>query len=372
VELKGGEADVIRRYRARRVAGRSSVVSLEPLEYVAAEWERAASCYPQAEVFHSPQWLAFLAAAQGAEPVLAAVRADGAPVGHFVGAVVRRYGMRILGSPMPGWNTQHMGFLLERDVAPQLLADALRRLAFADLGCVHVELSQRDLTAGQLAGSGYTTEDGGTYLVDLSVAEEAVLARMAGRTRTYVRRAGRNGLTVEVATGLDFADDYHAQLTEVFARQGLAPTYGVERVRHLIRTVGRSDQLLLLRVRGPDGACVATGVSVGRNGIAVNWGTANAQAASALHPNELLWWETMRTWRERGATCYDMGGRGDYKAKYGGVFTDTVRFHRSRLPVLAHGRAVVERLARARQVVGARRGGGRSSAPSQAAPRRAG
>jgi hypothetical protein len=223
---------------------------------------------------------------------------------------------------------------------------------------VHLEFNQRGLTAEKLSGSGNTSDGGATYLVDLSTSEDAVLARRASRTRTYVRRTSRIGLTVEVATDPDFADDNHAQLTGVLARQGLAPTYGVERVRHLIRTVGPSDQLLLLRVRDPDGTCLATGVSVGRNGIAVNLGTAHARAASAQHPNELLWWETMRTWRARGATCFDMGRRGDYKAKYAGILTDTVRFHRSRLQVLAHGRAAVERLARLRQMVRARRTGG--------------
>lgn len=331
-------------------------VELEPLPYVAADWERIVAAHPHAEVFHSPEWLAYLSASQHAEPVVALVRLDGTPVGHFVGAVVRRYGMKILGSPMPGWTTQHMGFLLQDGhdgqdgLDPLLLAEALCRFAFGDLGCVHVELSQRGLAAQHLSGSGYTGKEGATYLVDLAVPEDVVLARMAGRTRTYVRRGSHRGLTVEVATDLGFADDYHAQLTEVFARQGLAPTYDVERVRHLIRMVGPSGQLLLLRVRGSDGECLATGISLGRNGIGVNWGTACYRDTAALHPNELLWWETMRIWRSRGATRYDMGGRGDYKAKYGGVLTDTSHFYRSRFALLTRGRAAAERLVRARQM----------------------
>lgn len=334
---------------------------LEPLTYVAADWERTLAVYPHAEVFHSPEWLAYLAASQRAEPVVALVRLEGTPVGHFVGAVVRRCGMRILGSPMPGWMTQHMGFLLQEAHAgqggldPLPLAAALRRFAFSELGCVHVELSQRGLAAPHLSGSGFTPKAGATYLVDLAAPEDVVLGRMASRTRRYVRRSPQRGLTAEVATDLDFADEYHVQLTEVFARQGLTPTYDVERVRHLIRLLGPSGQLLLLRVRGSDGECLATGISVGRNGVAVNWGAACFRATAELHPNELLWWEAMRVWRSRGATSYDMGGRGDYKAKYGGVLTGTSHFYRSRFALLSHGRAAAERLVRARQVAAGRR-----------------
>jgi CelD/BcsL family acetyltransferase involved in cellulose biosynthesis len=338
-------------------------VELEPLPYVAADWERIVAAHPHAEVFHSPEWLAYLSASQHAEPVVALVRLDGAPVGHFVGAVVRLWGMRILGSPMPGWMTQHMGFLLQDGYDwqdgpdPLLLVEGLHRFAFGNLGCIHVEWSQRGLAAHHLSGSGYTVKAGATYRVDLAAPEEVILDRMATRTRRYVRRSSQRGLTVEVATDLGFADDYYAQLTEVFARQGLAPTYDVERVRHLIHSLGPSGQLLLLRVRGADGECLATGISVGRNGIAVNWGAASYRATAALHPNELLWWEAMRIWRSRGVTCYDMGGRGDYKAKYGGVLTNTSHFHRSRFALLTHGRAAAERLIRARQVAAGRRTG---------------
>jgi CelD/BcsL family acetyltransferase involved in cellulose biosynthesis len=334
---------------------------LERLAYVAADWERVVAGYPQSEVFHGPHWLDFLSVSQGAEPVVAIVRADGDPVGHFVGAVVRRYGVRILGSPLPGWTTQYLGFLLQGSVDPGTAAVALRRFAFGELGCRHVELSQRGLTAEQLAGSGYTVESGATYLADLTGPEDAVLARMAARTRTYVRRAVRDGLTVQVATDPDFAEEYHAQLTDVFSRQGLVPTYGVQRVQQLIRTVGPSGQLLLLRVRDPDGASLATGISVGRHELAVNWGTAHRREGAGMHPNELLWWETMRSWRERGATCYDLGGRGDYKAKYGGVLTDTVRFHRSGPAWLARGRSAVEQLTKVRQIVAGRRAGRRDA-----------
>lgn len=330
-------------------------MTLERLPYEAGEWGRIVSGYPDAEVYHSPEWLAYLAATQHAEPVVAMIRVDGLPVGHFVGAIVRRWGLKILGSPLPGWATQHMGFLLHAAADRRAVAEALLTFAFSELRCLHVELSNRTLTATDMAGSRYVAEAGATYRIDLEASEEEILSRMNSRTRTYVRRAARNGLTAEVATDLGFADEYHAQLCDVFARQGLSPTYGVERVRHLIRELGPSGQLLLLRVRGQDGATLATGVSVGRNSVAVNWGTACFRHNTPAHPNELLWWETMRAWRARGASVFDMGGRGDYKAKYGGVLIPTTSFHRSRFAMLEYARTATERKVRARQERAGRR-----------------
>lgn len=330
-------------------------VRLRRVRYDERRWADVVDATPDAEVFHTPAWLAYLAQTQRAEPVLAEVLDGSQVVGHFVGALVRRFGVPILGSPMPGWATQYMGFLLQDGASRRAAVDALPAFAFGELGCVHLEFGDRRLGVDELAGSSFRAHPGGTYLVDLARPEEELLAGMAARTRTYVRRAARTGLIAEEVTGPEFADEYHAQLTEVFARQGLAPTYGVDRVRSLIRTVGPSGQLLLLRVRGPEGEPLATAVSIGRGPLAVNWGTASSRAAGSLHPNDLLWWEMLRRWRERGATCFDMGGRGDYKAKYGGVPTPVVRFHRSRFGVLELGRTAVERLVRGRQVLAGRR-----------------
>ena len=331
-------------------------IVLERLAYDPVAWEEILAHYPEAEVFHSAGWLAFLAASQHAEPVVAIVRADGRPVGHFVGGIVRRFGVRILGSPMRGWGTESMGFLLDDESVRRGAADALVPFAFDVLGCLHIELSDRWLTTEQMEGSGYAVEEGSTYVIDLSQSEDDIFAQIRSNTRQYIRRAAKRGLTAEVASGPEFADEFHEQLRDVFASQGLVPTYDVERVRQLIVALEPTGQLLLLRIRAPDGACLSTSIFVGRNRTATAWGAAFFRKDAAAHPNEPLWWEAIRTWHERGAIRLDMGGRGGYKEKFGGVAQPTPLFLRSRYGGLRYGRAAARRFAKARQnIVGAMR-----------------
>ena len=350
---------------AKRLSnGATNRVVLERVAYEPAAWEATLRQYRDAEVFHSPEWLSFLSTSHGAETVIAIVRDHGQPIGHFVGAIVRRYGVKILGSPLRGWGTESMGFLLDAGADRRAAAEALIPFAFEELGCSHVELSDRWLTGEQMAGSGFLVEVGRTFLVDLERSEQEILAGMRSRTRTYIRQAERKGLLVEPVTAQSFSDEYYAQLVEVFARQGLRPTYGVQRVSDLIRALRPTGQVVTLRITSPDGRSLGTVVVVGRNRTAIMWGAAFDRAMADDHSNELLHWEAMRRWRAAGASLYDMGGGGDYKAKYGGVETPVYHFYRSRFPAMTTARNAVRRLVKSRQRLVRGRGAAMSLMPT--------
>ena len=79
-----------------------------------------------------------------------------------------------------------------------------------------------------------------------------------------------------------FADEHYAQLQDVFAKQGLVPTYGVARVRLLIRHLQPTGNLLLLRARDAEGHCAATGIFFGMNRHAYFWGNASWRSSQTL------------------------------------------------------------------------------------------
>src|SRR3954451_14612498 len=120
----------------------------------AALW-RDRAAYADRLLFHTPEWLAFVASAQGASPVLATVHSAGEVVGHFTGLVTKRFGLRILGSPMAGWTTSYMGFNLRPGVSRRDALAALLPFVFESLGCAHLEIRDRSLAGSDLEGFGF-------------------------------------------------------------------------------------------------------------------------------------------------------------------------------------------------------------------------
>jgi CelD/BcsL family acetyltransferase involved in cellulose biosynthesis len=321
-------------------------VHLERIHPTEADW-KAMDELPDRELFQTREWVRFVEETQNAEPVVAAVVRDGETAGYFTGLIVSRLGLRILASPMPGWTTPLMGFTMVGEVNRADAAVALADLAFSDLRCAHLELADRHLHVGDL-GSGFSHELGRTFELPLGTDDE-IFGSFTSACRRAVRKSDKVGLVVEEAHGEEFADEYHEQLVGVFARQGLAPTYDVDRVRALIRCLEPTGRLLLLRARDPEGASIATAIFPAFGGTAYFWGGASVREQQVLRPNEALFWYAMRRWRDHGVTTFDFGGGGDYKRRYGGTEVFRASFQRARFPGLLALRSAARTLVGQRQ-----------------------
>lgn len=274
---------------------------------------------PDRTVFQTRAWLSFLEESQRATPVVARVVRGNEMVGWFTGAVVRRFGFKFLGSPLRGFTTSYMGFNLTADLDPLDLVGDLRDFAFRELGCIHVEVMDRRFSPNTPPPSRFASSTLGSYEIDLTQPADRILARMNQARRHAIRRAPRNGVTVEQAHDLEFAEEHHAQLCDVFAKRGLPPPYGPERIRQLIRHLEPTGNLLLVRARDPNGKSIATGIFPGFNRLAHFWMGASWRSGQKLLPNEAIQWFVINYWKDRGIAAYEMGGGGDYKAKYGGA-----------------------------------------------------
>jgi hypothetical protein len=285
-------------------------------------------------IHQTRDWLEFIAATQKAEPVVAVVEDGDRVVGRFTGQVVRKLGLRILGSPFQGWTTSYMGFNLEPSVSRLEALAALERFAFRELGCVHFELMDRRIGIEEAKQAGYTYQVHPGFEIDLGLSEAELLAAMDSACRRCIRKAEKSGVQIEEATDADFARDYYTQLQDVFAKQGLVPTYPQQRVERLIERLLPTGHLLLLRARSPDGTCIATGIFPAMNDTTFFWGGASLRQHQILRPNELVQWFAMRHWKARGISKYDMGGGGEYKRKYGGQRIAVPWIRKSRYPLM--------------------------------------
>lgn len=304
---------------------------------------------PGRTVYQTRAWLDFLVETQGIEPVAARVVQDGEAVGWFTGGIVRKAGIKALGSPLKGWTTPAIGFDLAPGTDPTAVLEALTRFAFGDLGCVHLEVADRQLLDPGVAPAGYVAGRLPGY--ELALADDdTLLAGMTKGGRRDVRRALRNGIEVievdPLAAG-SFAVDYYAQVTEAFAKRGASPTYPRSRVEALVRHVGPTGRLLLLEARTPSGELAATGIFPGMpGGTAEYWMGASWRRHQALLPNEALMWHALRTWRDRGAVRCNFGGGGSYKAKYGGAPHELPTLRASRFRAVERARDVAADLYR--------------------------
>lgn len=323
------------------------MISFQRLSLEQAPWE-ALEAFPDRVIFQTRPWLEFLRRTQRAQPVVAAIQEDGQTVGYFTGAILDKYGLKILGSPFKGWATSYMGFNLPESVARPTYLEALAGFAFRDLGCVHLELVDRHLAANQVT-SGYTQSQYITHEIDLRQNEDTLWGNMSRSCRASIRKGEKNGLVIEEASDLDFAQDYHAQLKAVFARVGLVPTYSLERVQELIRCLQPTGNLMLLRVRTPAGKCIATAIFLAYKGYLYSWGSASWPEENHWRPNEMVDWYAMRKWKARGMHTYDLVGLADYKRKYGTQEVSIPYLMRPRFSWVLHLREAAKQALRIRQ-----------------------
>jgi hypothetical protein len=295
------------------------MLTFERLNLDVFPWEETLATLADRTTYQSLPWMNFLKATQKGEPLLAALLSGPKTVGYFTGMIVQKFGLRILGSPFPGWSTSYMGLNLHPEVCRSAALDALKRFVFTDLHCSHLEFLDRKLSFADIKEQGFTWTSLNGFEVDLRGEEDRVFQRMQPSCRQAIRRAIRLGVTVQESQEHGFADDYYAQLKDVFARQGLVPTYGIERVRELIQHILPTGKLLLLRARDPEGRCIATGIFLSISPSTMYfWGGASWRSYQSLRPNDLLMWTAMRAGKARGMRILDLGGTGDYKKKFGG------------------------------------------------------
>jgi hypothetical protein len=192
-----------------------------------------------------------------------------------------------------------------------------------------------------------------SYRTDLTRSEDDLFNSMDSACRRCVRKAEKSGVLIEEAHDPAFADEYYEQLKDVFAKQGLVPTYSVDRVRTLIKYLEPTGRILLLRARNTEGKCIATGIFPGFNTIAEFWGNASFRSTQGLRPNEAIQWYVWRYWKSRGLQTYDWGGEGTYKEKYGCTLHRVPWFIKSRYPFVSKLRnEAKEMFARKQRILG--------------------
>jgi hypothetical protein len=308
---------------------KASVIKLEEVN-----WKHLDS-FEDRTVFQTREWVGFVAETQKAKPVIVELSENGRVFGYFTGLTFTRFGVKILGSSFPGWSTPYMGFNLVPGASRASALQAIERLAWDNLKCLHMEVSDPYFSQAEGQELGFGLEFYSSYRTDLTRPETELFNSMDSACRRCVRKAEKSGVVIEEAHDNEFASEYYQQLKDVFAKQGLVPSYSLQRVKALVKHMEPTGRVLLLRARDPEGKCIASGIFPGFNQIAEFWGNASFRSSQILRPNELIQWYVMRYWKQRGVRIYDWGGEGKYKEKYGCVPHRVPWFTKSRYRLLS-------------------------------------
>jgi hypothetical protein len=296
-------------------------------------------------VFTSLPWIDFVAQDNDATPVVIRITENEMFIGYFSGLLKTKYGIKIFGSPFRGWSTCFMGFDLYEQKKIEKILPELVAYIFKQTKCHYFECSDRNIPISTKQNIPFRTRIVETLELEINKSDEELLKGFKGDCRTFLNQFEKRGATIEIAEPNEsFAEEYYDQLKDVFSKQGLVPTYKIEKVKNLITKMGKTDMLLCLRVRDPNRESIATSIFLGYKTTFFFWGGASYQSFQTYRPNEYMLWFAIKHWRGCGVKTFDMVGVRDYKLKFGSIKTEYLSIIVPKHPLLLHFRDFAEKM----------------------------
>lgn len=298
------------------IALQSIVVSDASLQ----EWDGLVAAFPYRSVYHSLGWLQAVEASFGARLRLIKATQDDRCVGLWPWLEVRKGPLRIVGSPLPGWATAYMGPLLMDESEGAIVLDAMSRSRQmgrpAYMACRTVTHDhQLDLKPLGFTKMG----DFETYLIDLRLDAETIWGGFKSECRTRIRKAQKNGVTVQMETDDSYIDDYWYMTKEVFAKSHLQPPFPCKFLEQVHQRLFPRQLCMMSAMH--EGRRIAMLALPHDDRAAMYWAGGGLNETLWLCPNNLLHWEAMIECQRRGITWYDFisskGGPGRFKKTFG-------------------------------------------------------
>ena len=322
------------------------ILKFKILQNNAIPWNIIEGCYDQT-VFKTREWFDFLVESRQIELFIVEISESDKLIGYFIGGKFSRL-FSIVASPFEGWTTAYQGLslLMQVSVGARLeIYESLIAYLFKNNICSFFQASDWQLNLEELSKSNMKFELIKGYNINLRQSEEQIYKKFSSSSCQYaIRKSQKNGVVIREATDHDqFVRHYYEQLTEVFLKQQLKPTYNSERVKLLIENLYDSGKLLLLEAISSEGVCMATGIFVGDNHLAYFWGGASYSKFQSLCPNEPIIYEAIKYWKRRGCTDFDLGGIRKYKEKYGPDYFEKPKIIMSKYPLLMTVRGMAKR-----------------------------
>ncbi|MGU8573760.1 GNAT family N-acetyltransferase [Clostridium perfringens] len=268
-------------------------------------------------LFTTKEWLNYIMINQNAKPFIIRITYKEKFIGYFTACIFSKFGIKIVASPFNGWTTGYMGFDVIDEVNKVDLIQPIAKFIFKNFKCMYIQISDRFILEDDIKKENFNYFMNKSIELYINRTNEELFKIFKTDCRNFIRQFERRGAKIEIAqANKEFANEYYEQLKEVFAKQGLVPTYSIEKVIDLFQCLN-DDQILCLRVRNPDGKCIATTIFVGYNKRFYFWGAASYREFQFYRPNEYMIWFAIKYFRDKGYEYFDMYGERPYKNKFG-------------------------------------------------------
>lgn len=268
-------------------------------------------------LFTTVEWINYIQINQNAKPIIIRITDNANFVGYFTGFVFSKFGVKIFASPFNGWTTGYMGFDIVDKYDRVTLIEPIAKFIFKTFKCLYIQISDRFIEEEQLKNKKIKYIMSRSIELNINRTNDELFKVFKTDCRNFIRQFERRGATIEIAKPDEqFATEYYEQLKEVFAKQGLVPTYKVSKVLDLFNSLD-SEHILCLRANEPKGQCIATTIFVGYNERFYFWGAASFREFQFYRPNEYMIWYAIKYFRGKGFKYFDMYGERPYKNKFG-------------------------------------------------------
>lgn len=298
---------------ARLFGCRYELAAMTHLELVPcaseARWQQYLAELPWATVFHRLAWLKLVARISGSELQLYEVSDRGNSVGLFPLFLFRRGPAKLAASPPPLAATPYLG----PAVAPGLVGAALNAAAAEAKRqrAVYAEFRLgSDVAFGEDQPRGFEVERRSTFILDLSTGVEALWSHsLEASCRRAIRKAQKNGVTIEEVQLEDIVERYYAMAAEVFAKYHRPPPLSRAQYSEIAATL-KAAPLAKVFVARYAGEIVSAGIFPFDERTVYYLDGVSSESGLAVRPNNLLHWEVICWAVRHGIRKYDMVGAG--------------------------------------------------------------
>ena len=292
-------------------------------------------------LFDTLEWINFIKRDKNARPIVIKIESNNS-VWFFPCLIFKKGIFSFIGSPFSGWSTPYMD-LVGNDSIPDNLYKELTNFLKIKYHPVLIEILHSKVSERHLKNLKYKKVE--TLDLDLSLSEEELFKGFKQDARNFIRQFEKRGARLEIVKDFsDFPEIFYTQLVDVFAKQGMRPSYSKHKVINLINALKDTDKLLCLKVLDPNNKCIASSIFIGYKDTFYFWGGASYREHQHYRPNEYMIWFAIKYWKKRGFKSFDMVGVRDYKKKFGPVIKDEYRIYSSAFPFMVNLRNFIEKI----------------------------